>query len=396
MIELPVLKINEIEEMAHGIEGCISFSKGDLRLWGVDKGIKEYVRQMLLTEKIDNCGSPAGIVLLRKKLSEMLSKEHSTKIGIENLVISHGETGALMNFLLAILDENDEVLLPEPTCSAYKNIVLLSKARPVTVPAINMIAHEGWKFGFHLLKQAITSKTRMIILSNPSNPTGMCLSEEVITELKGICEERGIYLVVDESYEDFIFEGDFFSIAPWICKSEFVVRIGSFSRSFAMSGWRVGYLVAPHRLVTTVASVQEATLCCPNVVAQYAVLYGLEHKNDIIFNYHKEVGQSRELVCNFFDELQLHGFVSYVTPLAGFYLFFKTSEEDSSALAMDILRTVKVAVVPGKDFGDEYKSFIRFCFARHPKIVAEGIARLQKYFTARYLSFERQEQRQVM
>lgn len=393
MLQLPMPKIKEIEALAKAKPGCLSFSQGALKIGGVDQQVKEYARQMLTLDKADYYGAPLGLIELRKKIAEDLTKEHGVRVGIENVAISHGAVGALTALGLTLLKDGDEVILPEPAYPVYNSIVALSKAQSVFVKAGRMERKEKdltWSFDIQAIEEAITPATRMIIIANPSNPTGSFLSKQEIITLQKMCESRGIYLVMDEVYDNYVFEGTFVSASAYAVKSNFVIRVGSFSKSFGMSGWRVGYLVASPHLILSMAPVQAATLSCPTIISQHAALYALEHKHDILPGYYEAMVKSRELACNFFDKLAERGLIEYVKPPAGFYIFFKTKEADSMDLVFDIMSSVGVAMAPGSDFGESCNSFIRFCFARDADVIRQGIERLQSYFSAQQIASYKQ------
>lgn len=361
---------------------------------GVDTGVKEQIRQMLLTDKADYYDDSLGLLPFRKKLAESLSKQHNVNVQVENIMISHGGIGALTALCLGVLKADDEVILLEPAYPMYKTIIAFSKAKSVIMPAFtmeqNLTGDYRWQLHLDRIEAACNDRTRMIIITNPSNPCGNCLSKQELIALKQLCEARGIYLVVDEVYDDYVFEGDFYSTTELALQSDFVVRIGSFSKNFAMSGWRIGYLVGAARLVAGLAPLQAGTLSCPTVVSQYAGMHALEHKDEIVARHFETVKLSKELACSFFDTLQKQGLITYAKPSAGFYIFFKTRDQDSFDFVMDVLKTVKISMVPGKDFGPNVTSYVRFCFARDPEVVVEGLKRLQTYYTHHRITPETQ------
>lgn len=390
MITLEMPSIKKIEALAQSMSNCISLAQGALRIGGVDLHTKEYARQILLSDKADYYQDPLGIPPLRQRLALILSERFATKINSQQVFISHGSVGALTSLALTVLDVGDEVLLPEPTYPVYANIAKLAKAVPIFVPAYELGKDKknnrnSWLFNLERIKSAITNKTKMILLSSPSNPTGVFLSAAQLKELSYICESKGIYLVVDEVYDDYIFEGTFSSSTPYAAHSQFTVRLGSFSKNFGMSGWRVGYAVAQPELITTIGAVQASIISNPSVIAQYAALYALEHR-EYTDHYAAIIKKNRDVMCDFFDSLEQSGMLSYGRPAAGFYLFFKREELDSNVFVMDVLQQAKVALTPGNDFGPSAQQYVRLCFAREADLIAESISRLKKYFSAKHQS----------
>jgi aspartate/methionine/tyrosine aminotransferase len=225
----------------------------------------------------------------------------------------------------------------------------------------------------------------MIIIANPSNPTGTCLSARDLMTLKNVCQQHGIYLVCDEVYEYYIFDGAFHSSTRLTLDSEFVIRVGSFSKNFAMSGWRVGFIVAPLSLVETMQAVQSGTLCCPNVIAQHAALCALD--NELLMQEQiRKVKLGRDCAYEALAPLMEIGVLSRANARAGFYLFLKTPCVDMSPFIMDILKYAHVALAPGCDFGQSCAAYFRLCFAREHEVVQEGCTRLIQYFREHYES----------
>lgn len=380
MLELDLPKYKTIEVISNSSKEYISFSQGTVKISGTPVLIKKHIQEKLESDSLDYYQYVGGIYSLRTKIAEKLSRSHNVLIKPEQIVISHGSIGGITAICLTLLKESDEVIIPTPFYPSYRNIILFSKAIPIFVEGY-IREQNTWKFDIERIKQSITSKTKMLILSNPSNPSGVCLNKEDIHELKQWCECNGIYIVSDEVYDNYIYEGDFNSFTSHVCNSEFVVRTGSFSKDYAMSGWRVGYIVAPEPLVSRLIAVQDGTLCCPSVIGQHAALFALEHEY-LIADQTNTVKRNRDLAWKLLQPLVEKEIFSFVKPPAGIFFFMNTTYKDSEKLVMDILYKAKVALVPGKDFGasGQASSSIRLCFARQEVVLIEGIQRLLNYF----------------
>ncbi len=382
MIYLEMPGLRRIEAIAQGHD-YISFSQGALRIGGVDQHIKEYVRQILMSDKADYYGDALGLPLLRQTLARSLSERWRVPVGVDQLMICNGGIGGLAALALTLLEKGDEVLLPEPAWPGYKSVATLAKAESIFVSAF--VLEPGakgllqWRFDQTILEQAVTDKTKMIILSNPSNPCGSFLKRAQLESLASWCEYKKIYLVVDEVYDDYIYEGEFYSSTPLACSNQYIIRVGSFSKNFGMSGWRVGYVVGHANLIKAMAPVQAMTVSCVTIVSQYAALYALEHPERTV-HYATQVEAARDMVVKFFEQLAVLGLVEFAKPAAGFYLYFRTAHVDAQGLIMDILQKTKVALAPGSDFGPLSGVFIRLCFARDLETVSRGLSRLQDYF----------------
>lgn len=387
MIKLQTPAFKKIEVQAQATPGCISFSQGALRVGGVPAPIREYAREILKTDKADYYVNGLGIMPLREKIATYLQQKHGVVINPQHVFITHGGVGGLTSIFLTLLEAGDEVILPAPTYPVYQNIIKMSKANPIFVNAA-FTRDEGngkssWVFDFDRVKAAVTSKTKMIVIANPTNPTGMSFGEKDVRNLKDLCEKNKIYFISDEVYENFIFEGDFYSATPFVQESAYVLRVGSFSKNFSMSGWRVGFVVAPAHMMDTFSAIQSASICCPTAISQHVALYALDHA-DLMNEQIALVKQLRDVAYQGLLPLVKKGILSVAYPKTGFYLFVKTPEKDCSDMVMDILQKAKVALAPGKDFGPFNTDSFRLCYARDPKLVNEGIARLVKYFEERY------------
>jgi len=376
MAEVGLSEIKRIEAKVQSGSDYISLSQGALKVGGVPVEIKRFLQQVLNTDKTDYYQSAWGIMPLREKIASYLSTQNNVSLSFKNVLVTHGCMGAISTIVLRLLSTGDEVLLPEPTYPAYRHIINLAGGQEVFVGSL---AGGAWFLDIEKLERARTSKTKMILFSNPSNPTGSIVSKEILEELLAWCEKHRIYLVVDESYDDYIFDGELFSATSMVNKSDLVIRTGSYSKSLSMSGWRAGFMVVPEMLSNSMGVTQDSLLNCPNVIAQYAVLYALDHP-EFSSRFHKIVKRSRDDAIRLLEPLVEKGVLTFDVPPAGFYLFLKTQKSDSFDLCIDILNRARVGMIPGRAFGPSGKPFIRLCYARERDVLFEGIKRLIEYF----------------
>jgi aminotransferase len=379
MLKISVSGIKKIEALTKKDSAIISLSQGAMRLGGIPQQIKKYVQDLMLTNKSDYYEHHCGISLLRERLSTILSNQYNSTIEKDQIIITHGCIGGLSILFLTLLQEGDEVIIPEPAYPAYKNLADVSRATVKYVSCLENSKDLTWSLDPEKIKQATTDKTKIIIFSNPCNPTGMVVPQETILELVDWCEKKGIYLVIDEAYIDYCFRGEFLSGLQLVSKSEFVVSANSFSKNMAMSGWRIGYLVTPKKIASHLAAMQDAILNSLNNISQYAALFAIDHP---------------EFVTRFFDKIKVGlaatesllqpvvdaGILKYSQPAGSFFLFLKTNQRDDERLCLEILKKAKVGLVPGSHFGPTGKSFARLCFAREKDVLEEGLSRLNKFF----------------
>ena len=377
MLQIGLSEIKYIEARVQTSSEYISLSQGALRVGGIPKEVKTYLQEVFNTDKTDYYQSAWGIMPLREKIARKLSERYDCSFSEKNILVTHGCMGALSSILLTILEKGDEVILPEPTYPAYEKIVSVARAKSVFVSCLKN--NIEWELDIEKIKFAKTSKTKVVLFSNPCNPSGAMVSKSKLEELVNWCEENSVYLIVDEAYEDYVFEEQFESITPFVLKSKFVIRTGSYSKSLSMSGWRIGFMVVSESLSRVIGIAQDALSNCPNVIAQYAVLYAIDHP-EFVRKFHNRIEQNLNLSVTMLQPLVEQKVISYKKPPAGFYLFLKTKERDSFDLCMSILNNVKVGLIPGRAFGPSGDSFIRLCYARTQDVLKEGINRILKYF----------------
>ncbi len=384
MLEIKLSGIKQMELFAHRDPEVISLSQGSLKIGGVPKEIKAYAQDILKTDKSDYYGDPYGLKPLRDKIAETISKKHNTNIVSDQVVVTHGSSGAISNLFLMLLKPGDEVLLPEPTYPAYANLTQIAKAKPVFVSCYSDSNSStiDWEATIEKIKLATTSKTKIITITNPCNPTGGIIPPTILEKLVNWCNEKKIYLISDEVYDDYIFdEKNFESAASYINKSSYVIRCGSFSKNFSMSGWRIGYLIIPKELAPKIVAIQDTLIVCPSVLGQHAAFYALNHPQ--LPKMLKEKVHNNLILANeMLKPLEEKGIISYQKPKAAFYLFLKTNLKDTTNLCLDILQKAKITTVPGKTFGPSGASFIRICYARPRHVLEEGLNRFINYWSS--------------
>ena len=193
--------------MPKNIPESISFSQGAVKVGGTPPEIKQYIRTLLEGDCVDYYQPVGGIFPLREKIAATLNEKFHTLFDLEHVFISHGAIGGITALCLTLLGPGQEVLLPAPTYPSYHNIIKFSKASPIFVPSFVEKAN-GWSFDIDQIKRHTTAQTKMIILSNPSNPCGYCLTHQDLIDLKNWCESREIYLIVDEVYDRSFLKGN--------------------------------------------------------------------------------------------------------------------------------------------------------------------------------------------
>ncbi len=306
--------------------------------------------------------SSQGLYELRKEIAKYYNRDSSNLIDIENIIISNGAVHAIYCLITAILSKGDEVIIPEPAWPQYKSITLMVGGNPV---CISTLKNPLGKLSAADIRENITDRTKLIILNNPCNPTGVVYQKNEIISLLEIAKEKNVYVLFDEVYNELVFEEeDFISVtSPDIYNKyqENILYINSFSKKYAMTGWRVGYSIVPARLVNSVLLISQISITNVNTPAQYAAFVAIrdrkENQNiyDKMFNLYK----SRWLeIASLLDKNKMQ----YISSQGAFYYFIKI-EEDCISFSYNLLNKEKIAVVPGNSYGDKYTNFIRVSFS---------------------------------
>lgn len=381
MKEIPLSGIKIIEDVIRANKDYISLSQGSMKIGGIPQEIKHYVQTLMATDITDYYGASSGLLPFREKIATLLSTTHKAPFKVEQILPTHGCAGGLSLVYNTLLSPGDEVIIPEPTYPAYGLLCKATQSVPVFVSCLknNADGSHAWEFDIEKIQAAITPKTKLIVFSNPVNPLGLVVPLATILELLTLCEQKGIYLLVDEAYKDFSFTQTFQSVAPYVLDSQFLIQANTFSKNMAMSGWRIGYLVVPPNLLQPLSGMQDVTLNCISNISQYAAMYTLDHPE--LSEYFKTVvRENRNYIISAFAPLVRHGIMSFTIPEASFYLFTKTTLPDATELCMRLLHEAKVGVIPGKSFGLSGAPFMRICFAREPETLHEGIRRILAHF----------------
>lgn len=363
---------------------AISFAQGALRVGGVPQEAREYIASLLRTDQADYYGPAGGSASLREAIAASFARENAGLSG-KNILISHGSIGAFSVLCAQALRAGDQVLLPAPTYPVYYNVIKSFDVEPVFSYAY--LFEEGqWRLDLDLVEASITEKTKMLVISNPSNPLGLLLTSTMLERLIAMAEKHNLLLVIDEAYDAFIFEKEWASSVRYLLQSKWLVRLGSFSKNASMSGWRIGYLMADEQLVASLIPTQDAFFCCPSVVGQLLAEYMIKHPELMVLSQQRVV-EAKNKIAAFFEPYKNAG-MQFQIPQGGFYLFFRWPFRNADQWVFDLLDKKGVGLVPGSDFSAQHTEWARLCFARTPENVDEGLRRLAAYFSEHQVMIE--------
>jgi aspartate aminotransferase len=318
----------------------------------------------------------AGIPPLLKAIQKKLKRDNNLDYELDEIIASNGAKQSLFNIMATLIDEKDEVIIPAPFWVTYPELV---KYHGGVVVEIQTDESTNFKITPEMLKKAITPKTKMLILTTPSNPTGAVYSKEELMALAEVLKDTNIWVVSDEMYEKLIYEGEFTATAS--INEDMLNRtitVNGLSKSHAMTGWRFGYCASKNKeLIKNMIKLQSQTTSNINSITQYAAIPALLGKADEdVEKMRKEFQKRRDFVYEEFNKIDG---LSAIKPQGAFYIFVnhKKITTDSMNFALALLEEKNVAVVPGVGFGSE--GYFRFSFATDIETIKKGIERIKEF-----------------
>jgi len=319
----------------------------------------------------------AGIPELLEAIRGKLSRENGLEYSRDQIIVSNGAKQSLFNLTQALLDEGDEVIIPAPYWVTYPELVKYAGAKPVIIETDD---RSGFKITPAQLEAAITERTKLLILTSPSNPTGSVYNREELKALAEVLKGTEVRVVSDEMYEKLVFDGTEFVATASISDDMFArtITVNGLSKSVAMTGWRFGYLATPDvDLVKKMISLQSQSTSNICSITQKAAIPALEGKVDDVIETMRQAFESRmHEAVTLFNEIDG---LSVLQPKGAFYLFvnIKDVSDDSMCFSQELLKEYGVAVVPGIGFGSE--GYFRFSYASDIVTIREGIRRIEKF-----------------
>jgi aspartate/methionine/tyrosine aminotransferase len=313
-----------------------------------------------------------GDIRLREAIVAYHKKTYNTKIDPGQIIVTSGTSPAMLLLFSALVNPGDEIIISDPHYACYENFINYVQGVPVNVPVFE---EEGFIYTPEAIEEKITSKTRAIFINSPSNPTGNVIPEKRMQQIVDIAKANNLYIISDEIYHGLVYEGKDHSIYEFTDQA-FVLN--GFSKLFAMTGLRLGYLIAPPEFVRALQVLQQNFFICANSVAQLAGVAALEGAEKETKVMRETYNKRRKYVI---ERLRQMGFKIQVEPTGAFYVFVnaKHISNDSYALAFDILEKAHVGVTPGIDFGSNGEGYLRFSYANSMKCLRTGLDRVENY-----------------
>lgn len=319
--------------------------------------------------------SSKGIFSLRKAISDKMKRVNGVDVPPECITVTIGGLGALSVSTLALVNSWDEVLIPDPYWPNYLNLGIISGAKIVKYP---LSSNNQFVPNIEDIEDKINNRTKVLLVNSPSNPLGSVFSHEVVHSLINLARKHGLFILSDEVYEEIVFEGKHVSFAS-IEESSPTISVFSFSKTYSMTGWRIGYVVAPRHISTLISKIQGAFFSCVSAISQKAAEAALIGPQDFILEQQKACKFRRDIVVQMLSNAGLLVNI----PHGAFYIMVDISSTNmnSNTFAKKILQESRVAVAPGEAFGENTSQYVRISLATKEDELIEGVKRICEFLT---------------
>ena len=347
----------------------IDFSVGEPD-FDTPENIKEAAKDALkngFTKYTNASGTPE----LKEAISKKLKKENNLSCIPDEIIVSNGAKHAIFNALFALLDKDDEVIISVPYWTSYGEQVKLAGGTPIFAETDNFDIDPS------RIIEKTTKKTKLIIINSPNNPSGFVYNKNSLKKIAKFAVENNIFVLSDEVYEKLTYEDEHFSIGAINNEiKRLTITVNALSKTYSMTGWRIGYAAAPYELIKAMSDIQSQTTSNPNSIAQYAALEALNGNQDYVKKFREEFKKRRDY---FVQRINTIKEINCQKPKGAFFVFpdFSCKEKNSIKLSTDLLEKAEIATVPGTAFGQE--GHIRFSYATSQENIKEGLDRLEKF-----------------
>ncbi|MBN1763381.1 MAG: pyridoxal phosphate-dependent aminotransferase [Methanomicrobia archaeon] len=313
--------------------------------------------------------SSAGITELREEIAKKIREENKVEASVEKVIVTPGGKQAIYEVMMSLLDEGNEVLLLDPSWVTFEAAVKLAGGQPRWVKRLEEA------LTYEALGSAISDKTKLLVINSPNNPAGYVLSDHELKVVADFAVEHNLLVLSDEIYEKILYGRRHTSIASLGDMQERTIIINGFSKTYAMTGWRIGYAVAPPEILKGMLKIQQHSVSCASSISQYAALAALRGSQDCVAEMVTEFKRRREVIVKRLNAMGLH----CVNPEGAFYAFVNTSDHgDDVAFTERLLQEAYIVVTPGSAFGSAGKDYVRFSFAASMEDIVEGLDRIEK------------------
>lgn len=377
------ITVSAIKEMAMRsakVDGAASLTWGLPSFRTPDHIRRAVAAQLEADPDIGKYALPDGLPALRKSVAD----EHVASTGVtvdpdRNVMITAGNMQGLNALFHVIIDPGDEIIVTDPGFASHFQQIRLCGGEPVYW---KMDESLGWRLDVDALPDLVSDRTKAIVLVSPSNPTGTIFSEHELRRVGEIAEAKDLLILIDDPYRHFTYENrdKYFNLASVPALFERTAYLFTFSKSYAMSGWRLGYMIVPEQLKREVLKVHDATIICTPRISQVAGIVGLTEQPVHLDEFGTVLSRRRSLICERLDAVP-HVF-QYVKPEGAYYVFPKivTDHENSFEFAIRLLEEARVTVTPGSAFGPTGESHVRMAYCVEDDVIEKAFDRIEDYF----------------
>lgn len=369
---IPPSGIRKFFDLINEMEDVISLGVGEpdfVTPWKVrEVGIYS------LQEGHTHYSSNAGFIELRQEIANYLTRYDLHYDPATQIIVTVGGSEGIDIALRALVGPGDEVIIPEPSFVAYKGCTAFTGA---TAKVINLREEDEFKLTPELLEKAITTKTKVVIIPFPNNPTGAIMTREELASIVDVLKDKDLIVISDEIYSELTYGEKHVSIASFPEMRDKTIVINGFSKAFAMTGWRLGYVCGHPVLIEEMKKIHQYALMCAPTTAQYAAIEALRNCDREVNEMVKEYNRRRRVMVNGFRKMGLSCF----EPLGAFYVFpsIQSTGMTSDEFSEELLKQERVLVVPGTAFGECGEGFVRACYASSYENIVEALKRIERF-----------------
>ncbi len=367
--------IRKMFNLANTMEDVVSFALGEPDFTTSDNIIDAACEALKRGET--HYTPNAGILPLRQAIAKRGRTKNNVDFNPESEIIVTGSgMEALILTMMAIINPGDEIIVSNPYWSNYISQIKMCGGIPRLV---DVYEEDGFAYNPVNLRKAINKNTKAILLNSPANPTGGVVERDVLEEIAAIAKEFDLLVISDEVYQYFIYDGaEFVSIASLEGMKERTIIVDSFSKAYAMTGWRIGFSAGPEEIIQKMIKLQENVISCVNSATQYAAIEAIEGPQESLEYMINKYKQRRTLMADGINAIEG---LSCINPKGAFYVFANITKTGmtSEEFALELLKKEKVVVVPGSGFGDAGEGFVRISYATSEENIREGLRRMKVF-----------------
>lgn len=360
-------------ELAKGYDNVINLSIGDPDLNTNPKIIKNALEDALNGHT--HYTAPGGYNELREEICKFYKEEYSYDLKVSECMVTTSGCHAMWLVLQTVIDEGDEVIVFEPYFTPYIKQIEMAGGKAVKV---KLSEEDGFQINMERLRDAITDSTKAIIINTPNNPTGICLTKETLENLSEIAKQKDLLVIADDIYTAYTYEESFLPITTIDGMKERTITVKSFSKDYCMTGWRVGYVLAPSFIIETMININENNVYSAPSVSQRAALYALRMRCEIQKDI---VEEFRNRAFYTYERIQGTPKMSCIRPTGSIYLFVNIKETGltSKEFTERLLKEAHVLVIPGNAFGESGEGYVRIALTVNVEKLKEAFDRIEKF-----------------